>query len=383
MSATTGTTPPGLPTPLFDHALQLHRLSPDRALPRDGEPYPDDLSHRRRRGPKVPEDRRSAGREAALILDAHFARATAQPHELADAFHTVHVPIHPNEHLKAAAERADEDRARATGRWLVRYATDRCSATVGLALVAAVGTPDDFPLIRTIGLLSHRFGPLAAHALESRPGGTEALLWLAERVTGWGRVYALEALCRLDDPAARPWLLRRACDGDFLNGYFAGKVAGAARLHEALGSLGTDSETFDHTGRLLHAMSDCGGMGLTLARYPHSGKVLEAHARHAGSFSPTRERYFTLALLAHHLTTSPPEEAGCSAAQQKALRERYVSVLDQEEWVRTARAGLAEEDHRMLWLAEYQVPQLRLRAFPDRAPAAGAQHTPAADGADQ
>lgn len=309
-----------------------------------------------------------AGKDAALILDAHFASASAHPSELADAFHDVYVPIHPNEHIAAAAERADRERVRRTGRWLVRYGSDRCSVTMGLAMVAAVGTADDIPLIQTIGLLSNRFGPLAAHAFASQPGGVEALLWLAERVTGWGRVYAVEALCRLDDPAARPWLLRRACDGDFLNGYFAGKVATVARLHEELADLDTDSEMVDHIGRLLHLMSDCGGMGLTLAHYPHSGVVLEAYARQMGSLSPTIERYFTIAVLTQHLTTKPPEAAGCTAAQQEGLRATYLGILDREAWTQTARDALAADDNRMKWLADYRAPQLRLRAFPDREP---------------
>ncbi|WHM41059.1 hypothetical protein [Streptomyces sp. BPTC-684] len=304
----------------------------------------------------------------ALILDAHFAQASALPSELADAFRDVHVPLHHNEHIAAAAERADRERVRRTGRWLVRHGTDRCAVTVGLALIAAVGTADDASLTQTIGLLSNRFGPLAALALERRTGGAEALLWLAERVTGWGRVHVVEALCRLDDPAARRWLLRRACDGDVLNGYFADKVATAANLHETLGEFGTDSELVDHTGRLLCSMSDCGGMGLTLARYPHSGVVLEAHARHVGSLDPTTERYLTIALLAQHLTTKSPEAAGCTVEQREALRETYISVLDREEWTQTARAGLAAEDDQTRWLTDHRAPQPRLRAFPDRRP---------------
>ncbi|MFB8142485.1 hypothetical protein [Streptomyces parvus] len=158
----------------------------------------------------------------------------------------------------------------------------------------------------------------------------------------------------------------RACDGDFLNGYFAGEVATVAGLHEALAELDTDSEMIDHIGRLLHLMSDCGG--LTLAHYPHSGVVLEAHARHVGSLSPTIERYFTIAVLTQHLNTGPPEASGCTAPQQEALRETYLEVLDREKWTETARAGFTADDNRMRWLADHRAPQLRLRAFPDREP---------------
>ncbi|WP_409235638.1 hypothetical protein [Streptomyces sp. PA5.6] len=382
MSETTGTElPPGSPTTapapmttastsmsaLFEHALRLHQLTPEEPLPRDGYPFPDHASHDRR-GPKAPRDRRAVGKDVARILDAHFATASAFPGELADVFHDVYVPIHQNEHITAAAQRVDAERARQTGRWLVRHGTDRCAVTVGLALLAAVGTADDIPLIQTIGLLSDRFGPLAAHAFERLPEGVEALLWLAERVTGWGRVYVVEALCRLDDPAVRPWLLRRACDGDMLNGYFAGKVATVTGLHEALDDLAADSEMLDHVGRLLHQMTDCAGMGLALAHYPHSAAVLEAHVRGASSLDPTIERYFTLALLLQHLITEAPEKSGCTAAQHEVLKVAYLEVLGRKEWTEVARQGLAADDNRMRWLADHRAPELRLRAFPDREP---------------
>jgi hypothetical protein len=250
VSGTTGPGPLGPQISLFDHALRLHQQAPDSVLPRYGEPYPDDKLHRRRSRPRAPEDRRLEGADVAAILDAHFARADAPPSELAGAFHDVYVPIHHNEHVAAAALRADEQRVQETGRWLVRHSTDQCSATVGLALLAADWTEEDIPLIQTIGLLSNGFGALAAHALGRRhTRGERALLWLAERVTGWGRVYVVEELCPVWPFKSRSWLLRHACDGDFLNGYFAGKVATAAHLDEAITSADADDELVDHTGR--------------------------------------------------------------------------------------------------------------------------------------
>ncbi|MER7922450.1 hypothetical protein ABTY96_04835 [Streptomyces sp. NPDC096057] len=110
-----------------------------------------------------------------------------------------------------------------------------------------------------------------------------------------GSVYAVVALCRLDDPAARPWPLRRARDGDGLNGYFAGKVATVAGLREALAELGTGTEMADHVGRLLWCMSDCGGWD------------------------------------------ARPEAMGRTAAPREARRVTYLEVLDREECTRTAR----------------------------------------------
>ncbi|MER7757203.1 hypothetical protein [Kitasatospora sp. NPDC097643] len=350
---------------LFDHAMQLHQQAPDKPLPRDGEPYPDGAQHRRRRPPKPPKDRRAEGAKVARILAKHFARPSSPPSALADVFHDVYVPIHPNADIARVALGVDIGRVRRTGRWLVRHGTDRCSVTVGLALLAAVGTADNVPLIQTIGLLSDWFGPLAARALERLPGRPDSLLWLADRVAGWGRVYVVEALCRVDDPGARCWLLRKAVDGDYLNGYFAGKVAEAARLHEALPELEHDDELLDHTGWLLHVMTYSDGMGTTLRHYPHSAAVLESHARHLGGVTPTVERFFMAALLAQYLATEPPERVGSIGAQRDAILATYLGLLDREDWCETARAGRAAKDGRMEQLAGSGTSQLSLRAFAD------------------
>ncbi|MGH3190867.1 MAG: hypothetical protein ACRDOL_27115 [Streptosporangiaceae bacterium] len=355
---------PGLLGPqisLFDHALQLHRAVPDSPLPRDGEPYPDAQLHAGAR-PRSPKDRRRQGIEAAAVLDRHFAQPGAQPSDLADAFHDVFVPIHHNEHITAAARRADRQRVRETGSWLVRHSTDRCSATVGLAMLASDWTAEDIPLIQTIGLLSDRFGPLAAHALQRRQGGTEALLWLAERAAGWGRVYVIEALCKGRAWQARPWLLRRACDGDFLNGYFAGQVASAAHLHEAITASSADDDLVDHAGRLLRIMTDCGGMGMSLAEYPPAPAVLLAHAGHARRQAPTLARYASAAAIARYLA-KPETGTDWPPGRREDILRRYLAFLNQDAWTSLARAGLAAGDSRVSWLASIVEPGVGLRAF--------------------
>jgi len=346
---------------LFDHALRLHRQDPDGVLPRDGEPYPDDERYRARTRPE--RDRRLDGADVAAILDRHFSRPDAPESDLGDAFRDVYVPIHRNEHIAAAALRADRQRVRQTGRWLVRHSTDRCAAAVGLALLATDWAEDDIPLIQTIGLLSNSFAALATEALKRRRGG-EALLWLAERVAGWGRVYVVEALCRHGVSASsRAWLLRHACDGDFLNGYFAGKIASAAHLHEAITSTDVDDELIDHTGRLLKIMADCGGMGMTLEHYPPAPVVLAAHAAHLARQTPTAQRYVDAAVIADHLAAKPPSRGGCTAEQRDRIVRQYLAVLEQPDWCDAARAGLDPTSDFVAWFAGNVAARLHLRVF--------------------
>ncbi|MFD8075543.1 hypothetical protein ACFV3E_23185 [Streptomyces sp. NPDC059718] len=365
MSATTERGPLGSRTTLFEHALRLHRQDPDSALLRDGEPYPDHDLHRRRQPPHPPKDQRLRGVEVAVILDAYFSTADAPPSQLADAFHDVDVPIHRNEHIAAAALRADKQRVRQTGRWLVRHSTDRCAVTVGLALLATGRAEEDIPLIQTIGLLSDQFGALAADALRRRRGGERALMWLAQRVAGWGRVYVIEALCRHPTFESRRWLLRHACDGDFLNGYFAGQVATAAHLHEAIVGTEVDDDLVDHTGRLMRLMADCGGMGMTLEHYPPAPIVLAAHAAKLGRQAPTAGRYVDAAILVDHLTDKAPERGGCTAEQRDRIVQHYLAVLDGQDWCDTVRENLDADSDFFGWFTNNVAARLHLRAFAD------------------
>jgi hypothetical protein len=347
---------------LFGHALRLHGQAQDEPLPRDGYPYPDEDRHRRHR-PPAEQDPRLRGAGAARVLDRYFGDPAASVSDLAEAFHDVDVPIHRNEHITAAALRADRRRVRATGRWLVRHSTDRCSATVGLALLATDSAEQDIPMIQTIGLLSDRFGPLAADALTRRRGREEALLWLAQRVGGWGRVYVVEALCRQTPRAARHWLLRHSCAGDFLNGYFAGDVATAAHLHEAVVGSDIDDDLIDHTGRLLRAMADGEGMGMSLAAYPPASAVLAAHAEHLARQTPAVDRYLTAATIADHLAERRPERSGCTTEQRDRIVEQYLVVLNRQDWCDTTRAGFDQVGPYAAWFVENVAARLRLRAF--------------------
>ncbi|MFF9914622.1 hypothetical protein [Streptomyces sp. NPDC013457] len=247
------------------------------------------------------------------------------------------------------------------------HGTETGSVAVGLVLLAEAGTVADIGRIQTIGLLSNAFGPLAARALERLPGGVEALIWLAERATEWGRVHAVETLCgHVDDhPAVRPWLLRNAAaDGEFLNSYVVSDVARLTGLHDVIVEPATDAAVVDQTGRILHAMTYCEGMGTSLRHYPHALTVLEAHVRHVADLGPTAERYCDATTVARYLGAEAPawsDEAGLKA-RWGDVRRSYLDLLGRTEWRDTAREGLAAGHERLTWLVDPAAPELDLRA---------------------
>lgn len=314
-------------TALYAHALRLHREHPDTPLPNDGKPYPARRALHLNPAPK--SDLRRSGARAAAVLDRYFGQPSASPADLAALCEYAGVPGHPNEHITAAALRADRDRVQAIGRWLVRHGTHTSAVAMGMALLAAGWDEEDIPLIQTIGLLSDTFGSLAAAALTRRTHGADALRWLAQRVDNWGKVYIVNALCQEGGLRHRDWLLRHSCTGQLLECYFAGHVATAADLHEAIVRPDPDAALVDHTGRLLLVMSAAEGMGLSLERYPPADIVLAAHAERVSELPPTAARYTSVTQLADALSDGHWPEP---------LR-RYRALLARPDWAAVSSPG--------------------------------------------
>ncbi|MEU3895179.1 hypothetical protein [Streptomyces sp. NPDC045251] len=174
-------------------------------------------------------------------------------------------------------------------------------------------------------------------------------------------------------PAVRRWLLRRAVDGDHLNGYFAAEAARVTMLHEVVSRDGNDAEVLDHTGRILHTMTYCEGMGTSLRHCPHALALLEAHVRHIGTRGPTTERCFAAATIAQYLAAEAPawsDDPTVKACWDRA-RTSYLALIGRADWCGTARKDLAAGDRRLTWLADSTASELGLRALRDDGSGAG------------
>jgi len=351
-------------TTFYAHVSGLFERYPVGPFPDDGKPYPDHARYRSRR-----RDRKAAGFEgsrnshhyraalAAGTLAEYFNQLAkdAHPEQWYDRFVSANAPIHQRPEFTEVVATMDPVRVRALGRWLVLHSTDTEAAVLGLALLTEAGTVQDVGLIQRIGLLSDTFGPLAAHALERLPGPVENLIWLAERSAGWGRVYVVEALCRLADPASFPWLLRHAVDGDFLNAYYASKVAATAPVHQAIADPSADEEVVDHTGRMLHVLTYAGGMGGTLATYPHAKEVLRRYVRHAARLEPNVQRYVTARVLIENLTAGSGSRLDWKPGELEGIRATLHSSLSRPGWTAAVQhaldAGEAKDRHAAVWAA--------------------------------
>ncbi|MEC3918637.1 hypothetical protein [Nocardia sp. CDC160] len=263
--------------------------------------------------------------------------------------------------MAEAISRVEPDQARELGRRLTRTSIDENPTVLGMAILAAVGTEEDVSLIQTIGLLSNTFGLLAAQALARLPDATANLIWLADRTAGWGRVYLVQAICELNDPAAEPWLLRKACDGDYLNGEYAYKVACAVPIHRAIAAPDADEALIDHTGDLMSTLVWSDGMGGTIWDYEHAEQVLTDYLSHTGALTPTVDRYRWLWILACFLdgrqNRTPP-----NWATLESLRTGYWSLITAPPWHSVVSAASTSNDERTRRWAFRILGELRERA---------------------
>ncbi|WP_458685862.1 hypothetical protein [Nocardia tengchongensis] len=331
MSAPSGSAQPSRKTTFYNHALALARRYPGIPLPHAGRPYPD----ADRRDPRHGSDDESdfQGTRTSRLIDEYFSVPTE--HRDIDRLrreiieYDIETVLWPS--IAAAIGRAEPGQARELGRYLTRTSTDQNPTVLGMAMLAAVGTEQDVPLIQTIGLLSNTFGLLASQALARLPDAATNLIWLADRTSGWGRVYLVYALCELGDRTTEPWLLRKACDGDYLNGEFAYKVACAAPVHEAIAAPDPDEALIDHTGDLISTLAWCDGMGGTLWDYEHAEHVLTHYLSHTRGLAPNPDRYRWMWSLARFLdgrpNVTPPDWATL-----QSLRTGYWSLLTTPPW---------------------------------------------------
>ncbi|KQV16617.1 hypothetical protein [Kitasatospora sp. Root107] len=348
--------------PLYEHALRLHRLDPDGPLP-GFESLPDRERHlraeRQRRCYRDSKEARLRGARTAAVIGRRLDRplSPASLRLLASALAQVSVPSSPDPAIQDLTKRHPPELLRTVGRWLTRHGTERDVVFAGLALLAETATERDIPMIQTIGLLGSPFAVLPAHALERLPAPTPALTWLADRTTGTGRIHCIHALNRLADPGARypwyrnghdpyaspdrpadpqavHWLRRRAVDlGDF-NGYFAAQTVIAAAVDQAIADPHADSEVVDQTGRLLRTMTDCFGMGATLASLDNAHELLAHYADHVSRLRPTVDRYESVLQLAAYLADPHGEAAGLGWApgRQAALQGQLTTLLRRPGW---------------------------------------------------
>ncbi|MGW1074502.1 hypothetical protein [Streptomyces sp. NPDC002537] len=261
------------------------------------------------------------------------------------------------EGIRAAIEQLDlpPDRLHRMGRWFTTYGEHAHAVAFGIVLLGAYGTDEDRDVLLTFGVYGEFAKEVCEALTHSQTGAHRVLVALAERSKGWPRVHAVEALIGATDPGIKEWLVRDACGGDVLDGYFARNAAVTCDLAGVLARDQLDEETLNGAGRLLAALADVESPGATLFSYPDARRALEGYARHCVLRGPSLKRLTVLALIDRCLGTPGATRAEWQPDGFESTRSRFAELLSAPDSRSVVIHGLADKDpavfRRAAWLA--------------------------------
>ncbi|TDC84784.1 hypothetical protein [Actinomadura sp. 7K507] len=293
----------------YEHARRLLRRSGSGHPPKDGFPPPDWDAARRPRSPSGPELDGLLGALEDVVADWPPGREELL--RLDGPLRDLHL-MHERGEVRArvlAREDLPRERLHTLGRWLARTGARIGAVELGLILLGIVGNDDDGETILTLGLLE---GPCccAADALadsQSRP--YEALYAMARKRRGWARIDAVKHMRGATvDGHIKDWLVREACEGNFLDVYIADIVAGAGDLAGALAA-DADDDVLNGAKWILIAMCDREAPTTSILDFPAAETVLTAYARRVLAGPSTLGRLQSLMFVDDFLHSGLAERA--------------------------------------------------------------------------
>ena len=207
-------------------------------------------------------------------------------------------------------------------------------------MLGTCGDEHDRDLLVLLGALEE-FTLFAVVALMNTQHDRErAVFDVARKVTGWGRIHAVERLARTTDPEIQAWLLR---DG-FRNGvtyeYLACIAATTGRLYEALLDSAPDQELVTGAGEILAALSHLGGPAKDMRHYPDAVPAMHRFAELAAEREPALRLLDSLLSLNTFVTNTPHFD--WPDGEPARLSARYAQLLARPAWADVTLAALTD-----------------------------------------
>lgn len=231
---------------------------------------------------------------------------------------------------------------RRVARMLVMAGTRREAVKAGIIALGTCGDERDRDLLVVLGSLEE-FTLFAVVALTStQPDRERAVFDLARRVTGWGRIHAVERLASAADPEIQAWLLRDGFRNDVMYEYLACIAATTGHLYEALLDPAADQELVTSAGEILATLSFLGGPAKDMRHYPDAVPAMHRLAELAADREPTLRLLDSLLTLRHFVTPAP--EFDWPDGEPARLAARYAHLLARPSWADVTLAAMANPD---------------------------------------
>jgi hypothetical protein len=282
---------------------------------------------------------------AASVLQLLREEPTTEAvHAAADSVGAIHGPQQADRLISAVLADRSLSRSRLAtfARWLCSHGTRREVVKGGIALLGVSGTPDDVDLISRLGLLEE-LTLYAVVALNNLlPDSEEAIFELAQQVTGWGRIHAVQRLSGSTNAEVRRWLLRGGAENDVMTEEIAFIAATTGGLREGL-ECSVDDDLLDHAGELLRALA-MGGPAEDMSDYGDGADAMRAYIHHMATAAPSLDRLCHLASLERYLAEWADENPHLQESVRSDLRARFGAVLERPEWAQLVSEKLGSSD---------------------------------------
>lgn len=366
---------------LLSHALALSALHGPGPWPDEGHPLPDE--------PPRPDD--GTVFLPSVVLDGvrthHFGTepALASAIEIADLLERLLAAptgqadmegLHERLAGETAVNIADDlvrelrqrrlprRRLRAVARWLAEHGTRRDTVKLGIVMLGVAGDERDRELLLLLGALEELTLYAVVALARTQPDPRRAAYDLARRVSGWGRIHAVERLKGCDDPEIKAWLLRDGFRNGVMYEYLAHIAATTGDLYSALLDAGPgDAALLDGAGAILTALAG-GGPAEDMSDYPEAVPAMHRFAELAAEAEPTLTRLDHLLSIAR-VPEWTDEEMSWPDGEPDRLAARYAALLDRPVWRDVVRAELtrAADEYRFN-VALSCAPRLGVTALP-------------------
>lgn len=346
--------PDASPT-FFSHALALAARHGPGPWPRDGHPLPDEetdarpllsrtvldgvATHHTRRDADPPAATAIADEVQELLSNLPSVPAFWQFHDRLAAVDTLGVA----DGLGTALRGRDlpRNRLRTLARWLVRNGTRRNAVATGVVLLGLAGDERDRDLLLLLGTLGDLTLYAAVALRRTQSDRERAVYLLARRVTGWGRIHAVERLRGTDDPEIKAWLLRDGFRNSVMNEYLAHLAATTGDLCDALSAPDVDDALLDDAGDILDALA-IGGPAEDMADYPDGPAALARYLSLVLRRPPTLRRVVVVLRLGLFLDRAARLDWPHDAVAR--LRCACQSAAADPDWRDVVADALASED---------------------------------------
>lgn len=161
--------------------------------------------------------------------------------------------------------------------------------------------------------------------MSTQPDRERAVFDVARRVTGWGRIHAVEQLASTADPEIQAWLLRDGFRNDVMYEYLACIAATTGCLYEALLDPAADQELVTSAGEILATLSFLGGPAKDMRHYPDAVPAMHRFAELAADCDPTLRLLDSLLTIRNFVTRAP--EFDWPDGEPARLSARYTQLL--------------------------------------------------------